>query len=93
MPLTPEERDYDWHVTIGRGMAEEHIMDRGITVGILRDYLVGDIESDYCRPSDDLYDLYLRSVAEGYRDQRFGYTAEELFVWAHEFDDEEGLLA
>jgi len=87
MTLTAAERAYDFAMTTGRFYNELHAEESGLTVGILRDYLTGDTDCDYgYTPGNDLYDLYLRRVTEGHESQRHDYTAEELFIWAHEFD-------
>lgn len=87
--LTAAERAYDFEMTFMRGYREEVVLEHGIQVGILSDYLAGEPE-DYTDLTrfDDLHDLYLSSVQEGRECQRFDYTAEELFIWAHEFDKE-----
>lgn len=94
MGLTLEERHYDYMVTGGRWYAESRVVEFGLTVGIVKDYLTGNPETDYFFfESDwfsekDMYELYLRSVAEGYKFQRFEHTAEEIMIWAHEVDVE-----
>jgi hypothetical protein len=86
MALTWEETMYDLYVTVGRAESENSAFERAVTVGILSDYLEGDPVTDY--DTSDLHDLFMEGVAEGRAEHRFNYTAEELFVWAHEFDNE-----
>lgn len=85
--------NYDWQVTEGRFLQENIVFDRGFTVGLLGDYLADDPAGYY---PDDLADwvysgnlpeVYNVAIAEG-ASCRSDYTAEELFIWAHEFEKE-----
>ena len=92
MTLTYAERMYDFNATSGRAEIENNAFSAGITIGILSDYLVSKHLFDYYSPGETMYgstkDLYLQGVEEGRDCQRFDYTAEELYTWAHELDVE-----
>ena len=66
-----------------RAIEEEMVVEAAIIFGILSDYLLAD-EIDYFY---DTPDGWLRDfINEGYNYQRHEHTAEELYIWAHEYD-------
>jgi len=84
---------YDYSATVGRFVEESSHLEAGITYGILSDYLTAPAqdfipsvsETSVYPPSDD---LFFEGVEEGRNYQRFDYTGEELYIWAHEYEKE-----
>lgn len=68
---------------IDKSIAEEMNIEYALKLGIMSDYLLGD-EIDYYVEDPEDYERDFRD--EGMAVQRYGYTAEELFIAAHEFD-------
>jgi len=91
--LTQAERSYDYQVTEGRLGRENEVYNHGFTVGLLGDYLkhpADEYELEYFEPyvyDSVLPSFYLEAVEAG-ASERGDYTAEDLFIQAHEFDAE-----
>lgn len=86
--LTAQERRYDWQVTNGRFDAGVQLFEVGYWLGILGDYLDGAFVDDvrfhaerrvwYFGPTFD------EAIDVG-SDNRAEHTAEDLYVWAHDW--------
>lgn len=68
------------------GMRQEWAVEAAIIYGILEPYLVSDEPVDYF--AEGIPEWLEPFVEEGRTAQRFEHTAEELFIWAHEYDKE-----
>lgn len=87
--LTIEERLYDFAMTEGRGMSEMLLFEYGYWIGILGDYLdegFADDERSQLEYGSDWFhaESFTAAIEEG-ASYRAEHTAEDLFVWAHDW--------
>lgn len=90
MTLTADEREYDYLVTEGRFAVEQTIWAIGYAVGLMADYLAADFaaEVEASIPADSgVYSTagIFDTAREDGESCRGEHTAEDLFVWAHEW--------
>lgn len=88
MTLTPQERTYDWHMTDARGYIEANLFERGYWLGILGDYLedwfIEEVALNAQSGSWFRKESFTNAREEGAA-ERYEHTAEDLFVWAHDW--------
>lgn len=75
-------RDAYDQMLVQKSINEEHIMNAAYEYGVLEMYLVGGVHDYFL----DLPDWAEDFIEDGQNNGRPQFTAEELFVMAHEYD-------
>lgn len=85
---TPQERTYDWRMTVGRETIEMHLFEVGYWLGILGDYLDEAFmeEQQWSAAEFSWYhQAFFNQATDEGEGSRYEHTAEDLFVWAHDW--------